>query len=165
MAAIAVAHEIGIVFIEANFRTKQFGQMLRAGHQDPFTRAVLGEQFVERAAFWSAIFRVGVIVVEAGTVPEHKVALDFNKTEFPLGVLGEVICLIGILPEFANAKPAHVSMRILALVVPTHPDTRFSGAADERNRFGDDIQFFSRVPEDADLRFQSELDEGRHEFS
>ena len=90
MAAVAVPAEIGVVLVKADGRTALLGKLSRAAHQDAFAGAVLGDQFLHRAAFRRAIFRMGVIVVIAGAVAQHQVALDFDEAQFPLRVLGEV---------------------------------------------------------------------------
>lgn len=74
-----MAHEIGVVLVEANFGPEQLAQMLRARHEDALPCPILSEQFLKRAAFGGAIFRVGMVIVKARAIPEHKVALNFNE--------------------------------------------------------------------------------------
>jgi hypothetical protein len=137
--------------------------MKGAGHEDAFASAVVGEDFLEGAALGRAVFGMGVIIVEARAIAENEVAFDFGETELALRVLGKVVCLVTVLAKFVHAKSAHVGVWIFAPVIPTHPDTRLGGAADQGNGFGHYIDFLVGITRDADFGFETELNDGRYE--
>ena len=129
VAAVAVAAEVGIVFVQADGDAALLGEMVGASDQNTLARAVVRDQFVERAAFRGAVFRVRMVVVKPRTVAQHEVAFDFDEAQLPGGVLGVIVRLVGVLPQFMDAKAAHVHVRVFAIVIPAHPDARFGGAA------------------------------------
>src|SRR2546427_8004534 len=57
-SAVAVAAEVGVVFIDARLETALLGKVPSARHQDALARAVVRDQFIERLAFGRAILRV-----------------------------------------------------------------------------------------------------------
>src|SRR5436190_4380632 len=99
-----------------------------------------------------------VIVVKARAIAENEVALDFAESEGALGVLREVVSLVDVLEEFLDAKSAGVAVRIFAGIIPAHADAGRGSAADQRDRFGNDIQVTRHLPGDPDFRFGAELD-------
>ena len=159
MAAVTVAAEIRVIFVEADGAAAFLGKLSRAAHQDAFARAVVRHQFLQRAAFRRAVFRVGVVVVKPRAVAQHQVALDLHETQFPRGVLREIMRLVVVLPQFLDVESAHVGVRILALIIPPHEHARFGGAAHQGDGFGHHVQVFLRIARDADLRLDAELDD------
>jgi hypothetical protein len=55
-------------------------------------------------------------------------------------ILHEVIHFVVILHQFLNRKPRGITMRILALIVPSDALPRSRGSSDQRDRFGNDVQ-------------------------
>ena len=158
MAAVAVAAEIGVVLVKADRAAALLGELSGAPHQNPFAGAVVRGQFVQRAAFGRAILRVGVVVVKAGAVAQHQVALDFHKTQFPRGILREIMRLVGILAQFLDVEAAHVGVRVFAVIIPAHEHAGLGGAAHQGDGLGHHVQVFLPVARDADFGFDAELD-------
>src|SRR5687768_8332353 len=98
-----------------------------------------------------------MVVVKARAVPQHKVTLDLNETQFALRILREVIGLICVLPQLRDPESTNVRMRIFAAIIPAHPHARFGGAPNESDRLRNNVELFGGVAKNADLRFEAEL--------
>jgi hypothetical protein len=72
-----------------------------------------------------------MVVIKAGAIPQHQIALDFDVAQLALRILREVVGLVGILPQFLHSETADISMRIFARVIPPHPNPGLSGAANQ----------------------------------
>jgi hypothetical protein len=100
---------------------------------------------------------MGVVVVKARTVAEYQIAFDFRETQFPLRVLSEVMRFIEVLAKFIDMKTTHVGVWILGIVIPTHAHPRLRRAANQRDRFGNNIQIIGVIASDTDFGFDAEL--------
>jgi hypothetical protein len=87
-----------------------------------------------------------VVVVKPRSVAKNQIAFYFDVAQFALRILRKVICFIGILAKFGDSKSAHVCVRVFRLIIPTHPNARLSGAADESNRFRDHVELECDTP-------------------
>ena len=159
VAAVAVSEEIGVVFVEADFLTLRQLQIPppRAFSENPLARFVLGHNLVERRALRRRIFRMGVIVVEARSIAQYQVALDFVKGQGALRVLGEIIGFVTVLEQFLDSKSARVAMRVFAAIIPAHADAGGGGAADQSDGLGNDVEVLRDGAADANLGFGPEL--------
>src|SRR5438552_4047025 len=100
---------------------------------------------------------MGVIVVKARAIAEHQVAFDLMKSEGALGILGEVIGLVGVLQELFDPETTRVAMRVFATVVPAHAHAGSGGAANQGDGFGYDIEPFRFFAADPDLGLYAKL--------
>src|SRR5439155_1958329 len=64
MAAVAVAVEVRVVFVEPDADAALFGEMSRAGHQDALAGAVVGDQFLKGSALRRAILGMRMVGVK-----------------------------------------------------------------------------------------------------
>src|SRR5438270_3334707 len=120
VATVTVSGKVGIVLVEANF---VIGWQLLispacALRQDALTRLVLCDYLAKRCALWCGIFRVRVIIVEAGAVRKHKVAFYFLKTQWAAFIDLVISRFIGVLEQFARTKTACIQMGIFKILVP-----------------------------------------------
>lgn len=103
-------------------------------------------------------WRPGGVHPPASPARDHRAGA--TGCEFTLRVQGIIMGLIGILPELGHVKAAHIHMRIFAAIIPTEPNPGHRRAAHQRNRVGHHIRRAVLVARDADLGFQTELNNG-----
>src|SRR5688572_10437103 len=99
-----------------------------------------------------------VVVVEAGAVAKNQIALNLAEGQRALGILGEIVGFVAVLKKLLDAKSARIAVRILATIVPTHPNTGSGSTANQRDRFRDDIHALGILASYPDLGFGAELD-------
>ena len=158
MAAVAVAAVVGVVLVEPHRRAARLGEPLGAGHHHALARAVVRDQLGERGALGCAVFRVGVVVVEARAVAEREIALDFGEAQLAMRVLLEVIRLVEVLPQLRHVPAAVVVVRVLGLVIPAHPHPRLHRAAHQRDGLRHHVQVLHAIPRDAVFGLDAEED-------
>ena len=158
MAAVAVAAEVGVVLVkEHRILGILLAERFSASHQNCVACVVLLQNLQQGAALGRAIFRMGVIVVEARSIAQYQVALDFVKGQGALRVLGEIIGFVTVLEQFLDSKSARVAMRVFAAIIPAHADAGGGGAADQSDGLGNDVEVLRDGAADANLGFCPEL--------
>ncbi len=79
--------KIRVVFIELHGGpAEHLIAPLRRPLGNPFPRTVVGKERSHRSAFRRGIFRMCMVVVEAGPIREHQIALHLMKRKRPMGI-------------------------------------------------------------------------------
>ena len=93
MTTVTVAVEVRIVLIELHGRpAEHLVAALRRPLGDPLSGPVMGQKIFQRPTFRRGIFRVRMVVVEAGSVREDQITLHLMKRKRPMGIdLGKFV--------------------------------------------------------------------------
>ena len=158
MAPVAVALEVGVVFVEPAALAR--GEVrVAAAHaflEHALAGLVLRDDVRERGALGRGIFGVRVVVVKARAIREHEIAFDLGVREVAPPIEFEVCGLIRVLPQFRREEAARVLMRIFGRVVPLHQRAVLGVAAHDGDALAHHVHIGHTVHGDSILGFDSE---------
>src|ERR1700680_4368453 len=99
MASVTVTDKVGVVLVEPNFPIwcNFFISTTDALAQDSFPCFVLCDDVSQSSALRGRIFRVRVVVVKAGPVAQHEIALDLLETQRAIFIKLIVGRFVGVL--------------------------------------------------------------------